>query len=285
MEVVSEIAAGAAWLRERVSLAGKSRVIIGLSGGIDSAVVATWAVRALGPAAVTVVAMPYGILSGAHFPASSPTSLQHARLVASRCGVLDARELDIANTVDAEATTTGLLASLITEPDDAGLRLAFANLKARIRAVRLRYFANRLDGLVLGTENRTEHYLGYFTVGGDEESDLELLSRYLKREVVELARALDVPGQVISKAPSADLWPGQTDEDELAFTYEDADRIIALSDGSPVLSLEAIAASGVSEDVAQRVLARIRGTQFKRVEKPVFSRLRPRSRSLPDASP
>jgi len=222
---------------------------------------------------VTAVAMPYGLLSPSRFPPSSPASLEHARQVAASLPGIDYRELDIAATVDAEAEATGLANDLEALPDDGRPSLALANVKARIRAVRLRYFANWLRGLLLGTENKTEHYLGYFTIGGDEESDLELLGNYLKAEVFTLARALGVPEAVINKPPSADLWTGQTDEAELGFTYVDADHVLHLSRCEATLSAAAAAQCVVAPEVAERVLARVRTTAFKRAPKPVFPRV------------
>lgn len=267
-----EISAGCNWLLGKLQDSQRDRVIIGLSGGLDSAVTALWAVRALGAHRVTLVAMPYGSLTDAHFASSNPESLGHARLTASAVPEVDFRELDIAPTVDVEAQSIGLRADLERTPEDELLRLALANMKARIRAVRLRYFANRLHGLVLGTENKTEHYLGYFTIGGDEESDLEILGNYLKYEVSQLAQESGIPAEIVMKAPSADLWAGQTDEDELGFSYMDADQILHLSQCGDELSPEARANCKISLDVAERVLMRVRSTAFKRAPKPIFPR-------------
>ena len=272
-DVLRELAAGSKWLVQQLETAQLERVVIGLSGGIDSAVSATWAARALGTARVTAVAMPYGLLRESRFAPSAPESLEHARVVASSLPGIDYRELDIAPTVDAEVEVTGLADDLVVAPQDDRLRLALANVKARVRAVRLRYFANRLGGLLLGTENKTEHYLGYFTIGGDEESDLELLGNYLKAEVFSLARELGVPDAIIDKPPSADLWTGQTDEGELGFTYADADHVLHLSDCETELSPEAAARCAIGPEVAEQILSRVRATAFKRAAKPVFPRL------------
>ena len=279
LDAAAEIDGGSAWLRERLDHARHARVVVGLPGGVDSAVVATWASRALGNAAVMLVSMPYGLLAPSLFEASTLDSVSHARRVAEQLAGVDYRELDIATTVDAEAEATGLAADLRASPGDIGARSALGNLKARIRAARLRYFANRMQALLLGTENKTEHYLGYFTIGGDEESDLELLGNYLKAEVVQLARALGVPPEVIDKAPSADLWRGQTDEGELGFAYRDADHVLHATDCSAELTEDAALRCATDAETTTRVLARVRATEFKRASKPVYPRL-----TMPDSS-
>lgn len=272
LDAVAEIEGGSAWLREQLERAHHERVVIGLSGGIDSAVTAMWASRALGSGAVILVSMPYGLFVPSTFEASTPDSVSHARLVAEQLPGVDYRELDIATTVDAEAEVTGLAGDLRSFPADIGARSALGNLKARMRAVRLRYFANRMKALLLGTENKTEHYLGYFTIGGDEESDLELLGNYLKAEVVQLGRALGLPPEVIEKAPSADLWSGQTDEGELGFAYRDADHVLHVTGCSTELTGEAALRCATDAETTTRVLARIRATEFKRAPKPVYPR-------------
>ena len=273
LDAATEIEGGSAWLREQLGDAHHQRVVIGLSGGVDSAVIAMWASRALGSAAVILVSMPYGLLAPSTFEASTLDSVAHARRVAAQLEGVDYRELDIAPTVDAEAEVTGLAADLRKYPADNGARSALGNLKARIRAVRLRYFANRMGALLLGTENKTEHYLGYFTIGGDEESDLELLGNYLKAEVVQLARALGVPRQVIDKVPSADLWGGQTDEGELGFTYGEADHVLYATGCNAELTGDAALCCVTDIDTTNRVLARVRATEFKRAPKPVYPRM------------
>lgn len=271
----AELDAGSTWLRERLRDAGRGHIVIGLSGGIDSAVTATWAARALGTESLILVAMPYGLLTAASFGPSARDSLAHGRLVAAQLAGADYRELDIAPSVDAEAETNGLAAELQNAPQDLRLQSALANVKARMRAVRLRYFTNRYDALLLGTENRTEHYLGYFTTGGDEESDLELLGNYLKAEVGRLALTLGVPSEIIEKPPSADLWAGQTDEGELGFSYRDADHVLYMTGCRTELSSDTAARCAVDLEIASRVLARVRATDFKRAAKPVFPRGEP----------
>ena len=275
LDQAREIDPGGVWLREQLDRAGHERVVIGLSGGIDSAVTAMWASRALRSEALILVSMPYGLLAPSRFTASTQDSLTHARRVASLLSGVDYRELDIAPTVDMEAEVTGLAADLRAAPEHPGARSALGNLKARIRAVRLRYFANRMQALVLGTENKTEHYLGYFTIGGDEESDLELLGNYLKAEVLDLAQALGVPREIIAKNPSADLWSGQTDEGELGFTYRAADHVLYVTGCNAELTSDTASRFATDVDTTNRVLSRVRATEYKRAPKPVFPRTAP----------
>jgi len=140
----------------------------------------------------------------------------------------------------------------------------------------LRGIANQYKGLVLGTENFTEHMLGYFTIGGDEESDIEVLSPFVKQEVRALARALGVPQAILDKAPSADLWTGHTDEGELGVSYPEMDLVVLarqrLADpASPAAYDDLSSTTGLPAPVVRRVLDRIAGTAFKRASKPSFA--------------
>ena len=260
----------AEWLAGVVHGAGLRRVAMGLSGGVDSAVAAMVAARGLGPENVVLLSMPYG--SGRH-AASAPASLNDARAVAERLPEAEWRTIDIAAAVDASAAASGLHEVLAADPANVRAVLALGNLKARQRAVTLYTHANMAgDTLVLGTENRTENLLGYFTVHGDAASDLEVLSPFLKTEVWQLAEASGVPEAVIDKAPSADLWPGQTDESELGFTYGEADRVLAHywpAFGTARPRAESLP-EGVAEAVVAAVLARVDATAWKRAAKPVY---------------
>jgi NAD+ synthase len=272
----SDIARGSQWLRRALEASGQARFVLGLSGGLDSAVTALWACRAVGADRVTLVAMPYGLLAPSRFSPSTPDSLVDAEAVASLVPGAAFHALDIAPTVDAEAESTGLAGELEATPTDPMLRVCLGNIKARVRAVRLRYLGNRDAGLVLGTENRSEHWLGYFTLGGDEESALEVLSEYSKTEVRLLADCLGVPRSIRAKQPSADLWHGQSDEGELGFTYAMADQVLGAwdwTDPATEAPAETTAlAMGVPPEVIRRVIAQVRRTDFKRAPKPVFPR-------------
>ncbi|HEX8362941.1 MAG TPA: NAD(+) synthase [Longimicrobium sp.] len=273
IDAEAELAAVAEWLAATVRGAGKRRVVMGLSGGVDSATAAMVAARALGPKNVVLISMPYGGVSSARHAASAPASLDDARATAEGLPDAEWRTIDIAAAVDAAAEATGLHAMLGADPSDARAVLALGNLKARQRAVTLYTLANLMgDTLVLGTENRTENLLGYFTVHGDAASDLEVLSPFLKTEIWQIAAASGVPPAVIDKAPSADLWPGQTDEGELGFTYAEADAVLAHY--YPAFGEERPRAGsppeGISPGIVAAVLARVDATAWKRAPKPVY---------------
>lgn len=265
------------WLRATLETARKSCYVLGLSGGIDSAVVAHLAVRAAGPTRVRLLRLPYGASGPARFLPSTMASLDDAAALAAGLPGASLTTVNIAPAVDAMAEALGIAAELEARPDDAVLRVCLGNLKARARMLALYATANRHDGLVLGTENRTEHYTGFFTRHGDEASDIEVLPGYFKGEVRALAAALGVPSVIRTKAPTADLWQGQTDEGELGFSYDDADAVLqaALGFDDPVGAQARRAVpklSGVSAATVQRILDRVAATAFKRAPKPTFSR-------------
>ncbi len=196
------------FIRDAVANSGTRGVVLGLSGGVDSALAAALAAAALGPAAVHALLLPYRT--------SHPSSEADARAVALQLGV-DHRVIDISPMIDAYfAVETG------ASPARQG------NKMARERMTILFDQAKKLDCLVLGTSNKTEILLGYSTVFGDNASSLNPLGDLYKRQVWQLARHLGLPPQVLSKAPSADLWPDQTDESELGVTYQVADEVLCL---------------------------------------------------------
>ncbi|MTI94281.1 MAG: NAD(+) synthase [Firmicutes bacterium] len=198
------------WLREKVAEAKCRGAVVGLSGGIDSAVTAALIKRAFGSECLAAI-MPIE---------SSSVDLEDAWAVA--------RKLEIETTViDLEAAYR----SLVTAAEPGGLELgpdnlALANVKPRLRMTTLYYLAARNNYLVAGTGNKSELFTGFFTKYGDGGVDLEPIGDLVKIQVQELARHLGIPEQVISKTPSAGLWPGQTDEGELGFTYAQLDEYI-----------------------------------------------------------
>jgi NAD+ synthase len=206
------------WLEERASAAGTRGFVFGLSGGIDSAVVCGLAARALAPEASLGVIMPIGNVA---------EDEELGREVARVFGVREIQP-DLLPAFDA------LQGALSAERDAAGLQpvgpeaalLASANLKPRLRMLTLYHYANLLDYLVLGTGNRAEITVGYFTKHGDSGVDLLPLADLTKGEVRAVAAALGVPARIIERPPSAGLWEGQTDEAEMGLTYAQIDAYL-----------------------------------------------------------
>ena len=247
------------FLRTAVEASGQGGVVVGLSGGIDSAVATALAVRALGADLVHAVRLPYRT--------SSQASLDDAAAVASSLG-LAVETFEISAMVDA---------FLADRPDADAVRRG--NVMARARMIALFDASQALGRLVLGTGNRTEWLLGYTTLHGDEACGLNPLGQLYKTEIRLLADHLELPRVVLDKAPSADLWEGQSDEDELGFTYAEADRLLhhLVDEG---LQSRQLAALGFATTVVEKVVARMRSQRFKRVAPPVCEFDRPG----PDAS-
>ena len=198
------------WIRGRISSAGLKGAVLGMSGGIDSSVLAALCQRAFPRNTL-------GVLMPCH---SCQEDVDHARLVASRLSVPT-------ETVNLDHMCDSLLNALPAgEADPAACRLADANIKARLRMLTLYYLANRLRYLVAGSGNRSELAVGYFTKYGDGGVDIMPLGNLVKEEVRGLARFLDIPGEIIDKPASAGLWPGQTDEAEMGFSYDELDRYL-----------------------------------------------------------
>jgi len=193
------------WLRRKVTEAGRKGIAVGLSGGVDSSVVAVLSKKAVGKNMVGVI-MPCE---------SNPLDAEHALLVAREFGI------------DTEYVDLGPVFHALGEALPEGSPLARANIKPRLRMLTLYYIANTRDYLVAGTGNRTEIAVGYFTKYGDGGVDILPIGGLLKVEVRETARELGIPAEIIDKPPSAGLWEGQTDEGEMGITYEELDRIIA----------------------------------------------------------
>lgn len=280
-----ELEAGARWLRSYLEDLQQERLVVCLSGGIDSATTALWASRAVGPDRLILPSLPYGVeYAGTAQPEDDAESVELAAAVVDRLredqGEPDYRVLDIAPTVDREAADSGLRDAM-EGTDEERARVWYGNLKARIRGVRARTVANVENALVLGTENRTEFLLGYFTVDGDEQSDLGLLRSFYKTEVRQLAHALGVPEKIRKRPPSAGLWRGQEDEEELGLGYREADRMLhylldrereGSGRTSPEREITITGLPGVEPEVARRVLRRVRDTAHKRSPTPHYRR-------------
>jgi len=207
------------WIRDRVAAAGGKGVVVGLSGGLDSSVAAALCHHAF-PRDILALILP------CH---SSDEDILHARMVAEQLSI-PARTLSLDDTYDT------LLKVLPDDRAAAGAsRMAQANLKARLRMLTLYYFANRLNYMVVGSSNRDELSIGYFTKYGDGGVDIQPLGNLLKGQVRELAQFLGVPRPIINKPPSAGLWEGQTDEEELGLGYDELDHYLASGEASGAL--------------------------------------------------
>jgi NAD+ synthase len=238
------------WIQQQVTGASARGVVVGLSGGLDSAVVAR----------LCQIAMPSRVV-GAILPChSDPGDERDAKLVASHFG-LPVLRIDLAPAYD--LLVNDLKTMFLQIPDDQAATgastdnkasLPLANIKPRLRMSALYFIANSLNYLVAGTGNRSELTIGYFTKYGDGAVDLLPLGRLLKSEVRELAADLDVPQSIIDKPPSAGLWSGQTDEDEMGFFYSDLERY--LTDGP----------DAVAPALAMRIERLIRTTEHKRAQ-------------------
>jgi NAD+ synthase len=208
------------WLRDQVRAANAQGLVFGLSGGIDSAVVARLCQLAVAERCV-------GVIMPCH---SAPQDEEDARLVAGHFKIPFLRvPLEEPFDVLIEAVDTAFDTVPGLRPhatDDPRARVPRANVKPRLRMATLYYVANRLNYLVAGTGNRSEITIGYYTKYGDGGVDLLPIGRLVKREVWDLARELGIPSRVIDKAPSAGLWLGQTDEAEMGFTYAELEQFI-----------------------------------------------------------
>lgn len=232
-----------AFLREESKKSGHRRVVVAVSGGVDSAAVAALAAEAFGPENVTALFLPYR--------SSDPASGEHARLVATTFG-LALEEIDITPQVDAYLGRIG-------EVD----RIRRGNKMARERKS-IEYDRAWPDGLVLGTSNKTELLLGYGTRHGDMACDLNPVGDLYKTQLRELSMHLGVPDVIVRKAPTADLWVGQTDEGELGFTYAQADLVLYhLVDRR--LRPEDLAAAGFDAALVHKIRERVRRSHYKRV--------------------
>ncbi|MGC9320476.1 MAG: NAD+ synthase [Armatimonadota bacterium] len=233
----------ARFIQQRVEEAGRRRGVIGLSGGIDSAVSAYLAARALGPSRVHALMMPY---SG-----SSSASLEDAQAVVN--------DLDLPHEV---IDITPMIDAYYQRYPDAG-RVRRANKMARERMAILYDQSERLGALVIGTGNRTEALLGYTTLWGDMACAFNPIGDLYKTQVRRMAAHLGVPERIITKPPTADLWQGQTDEGELGFSYDTADQILSrlVDEG---MTAEQVVAEGFDEEVVREVAGRLESSAFKR---------------------
>jgi NAD+ synthase len=231
------------WIAGYVRGAGFSGVVLGVSGGVDSAVSAALAVRGLGAGNVHALLLPHA--------ESDPDSESDGLLVCDQLGLAHER-------VDITPYCAPLLADI---PPDARIRRG--NVKARVRMILLFDRSSAIPALVLGTGNKTEGLLGYTTLHGDDACGLNPLAQAYKTEVWELAKNLGLPERVIAKAPSADLWPTQTDEGELGMRYRQADEIL-FDFAERGMDQDSLISAGHDPAVVDHLLGIVKRCAFKR---------------------
>ena len=225
------------FLRENFKKAGFSKAVLGLSGGIDSALVAYLLRDALGKENVLAIMMPY--------KSSNPDSLNHAKLVIEDLKI-NSKTIEITDMIDAYFKN---------EKEATSLRMG--NKMARERMSILFDYSSKENALVVGTSNKTEIYLGYSTQFGDPIGDL------YKTNIWDLSRYLKIPNELIEKKPSADLWEGQTDEQEMGLTYKEADQVLyrMLEENKTV---EEVLAEGFNKDLVDNIVRRMNRSEYKR---------------------
>ena len=236
------------FIKSEITRAGFGQAVVGLSGGIDSALSCVLAAEALGPENVLAVRMPY--------KSSSSESLEHAQMVIEQFRVRS-ETIEITEMVDP---------LIARDPEMSKVRKG--NIMARARMITLYDQSEAFKGLVVGTSNKTEILLGYSTMWGDSASALNPIGDLYKTQVRQLARSMNIPSVIVEKPPSADLWAGQTDENELGFTYEEVDKLLYLLVDQRYSPDECVEA-GFEISFVEKVVRRIRTTQFKRMFPPV----------------
>ena len=194
------------WIQEKVKEANSKGVVFGLSGGIDSAVVAGLAKKAFPDTSL-------GVIMPCH---SNPQDEEHGILVANSVGI-DTKVVDLTNSYDE------MIKAFDYKSDS---KLALANVKPRLRMTTLYYLAQELGYLVVGPTNNSEYRIGYFTKHGDSGVDILPIASYTKKDIFKMARELNIPEEIINKKPSAGLWEDQTDEDEMGISYDELDAYI-----------------------------------------------------------
>lgn len=238
------------WIKKVSSKSGCKNLVIGLSGGVDSGTTATLATRAVGRKNIFVALLPHGSMHS--------TSLQDAHLITEFLQIPQEQVFvfDIQPAVDA------IMHSVTSKKSETLDNVRQGNIMARVRMIYLFDLAKKQQALVCGTENKSEHVLGYFTRFGDEASDVEPIRHLYKTHVWELAKQLGLPQKIITKVPTAGLWEEQTDEGEFGFSYKEADHVLYyhFDQGLPK---EKIIAKGIPKELVEKVLQRAKENEFK----------------------
>lgn len=224
------------WIKDYVTKAGAKGLVFGLSGGIDSAVIAALAKEAFPDDSLGII-MPIN---------SNPEDEQDARLVADALD-LKIEKVDLTNTFN----------TFVESSFNSENNMAVSNIKPRLRMTTLYYYAQDRNYLVCGSSNKSEFYIGYYTKFGDSAVDMLPLAAILKTDIFKMAKELGIPEKIINKKPSAGLWDGQTDEDEMGFSYDDLDSHIK--------------GEKINKDIAAKIERMHKNSNHKRAFPPIYN--------------
>jgi len=266
----SQIQLITSFISNTLNKTGKSNIIIGVSGGIDSATALTLCTQAIGKENVYPILLPYGdqdILDGMEICRHNLIPVDNIQVINIK-PMTDVFLQDLVNTRhpdpneirDQNQTPLSDSEPNLQSPQNNIEKVRIGNIMARVRMIILFDQAKKLNALVCGTENKSEKYLGYFTRFGDEASDIEPIQHMYKTQVWALAKELGVPQHLIDKAPTAGLWQNQTDENELGFSYHEADLVLQQYIDQKKKANEI---KGGSNEVIERVLKQVENQRFK----------------------
>lgn len=227
------------WLRDKRDKTGLKGAVFGLSGGLDSAVVAALSKLAYGDDHL-------GLIMPIH---SIEEDEADARLVADKLGI-NIKKVDLSSTYDEFVRSA--------KADDF-TKMSISNIKPRLRMTNLYLHGQNLSYMVVGSSNKSEYLVGYFTKWADSACDIYLLRDFYKSEVYELAKVLEVPDEIIKKKPSAGLWKGQSDEDELKVSHDDIEKYFE--------------GKSIAKDKEERIKNLYNSTQHKRVDIDYFKNI------------
>jgi len=251
----------------------KTQLVVAVSGGIDSAVSLTLATKAIGKESVYPLLLPYGdqdILDSLEICRFNQISVDNIKVINIKTSVdilwdginkqchSDQNGIRAQNQIQKKGSEVGLQPA----QNDAEFKVRIGNIMARVRMIMIFDQAKKFGALVCGTENKSEKYLGYFTRFGDEASDLEPLQHLYKTQVWELAKELKLPQKFIDKQPSAGLWDGQSDEQELGFSYSQADLVLAQLIDKHKKAKE-IKINGMEQKIIDKVIKQVKSQHFK----------------------
>lgn len=244
------------FIQKIVKESGTNGVVVGMSGGVDSALVAALCVKALGPKKVFGVMLPLNFTPGKD----------------TEDALRQAKQLGIENTlIPIDSVTQCLFRELRTDVDAPANRIAVSNIRSRARMIVLYYFANQRDALVAGTGDKSEDIIGFFTKYGDGGVDFLPISHLYKTQVREMARYLGVPEEIASKPSSPQLYPGHKATDEIPLSYEEMDPVLVGLIDKRMKPEDVAAATGVSIDTINKIVKKIKTSEHKRKYPPMVT--------------